>query len=1024
MSTVLGLDIGANSIGWALIDKETENIVDIGVRVFQEGVNNLNTGKEASRNATRSEKKQIRRQIRRRTLRKEFLIKTLIDKGFVTENELEEVYSLDPYILRKKAIYEKVELNELARIFLHLSKRRGYKSNRKEGLNEKDKGAIIDGTTDKPGISELRREVNDGGFKTVGEYFCSLNPHETRIRNRYTERKMYIEEFDLIWKKQSEYHSDILNEENLELIRDKIIYWQRPLKSQRHLIGKCPLETKKRRIPKSSPLFQEFRMLQQINSLSIKGTDRYLEETMQLSHDERNKIIEHLSKHKEVKFTTIKKSVLKLDPSKKYRFNLEHQEKIQGLDTIRQLRNVFGSRFVNLTEDDILKIWNILHFATDDEWLIKLANEKWGLDEDQAKAISKIKLEPNYGNLSAKAIKKLLPYMRDGMMYHEAAMEAGYDFSLVNENIEKMDYLPDPPRVANPIVNVAMTQLKILVNDIIDYYGQPSEVKIEMPRDLKLPRERRLAILSENKLREAYHNKIREKLIKEQLVATPTFTDITKFKLWEECHEVCPYTGKSIALHQLFNGEVEIEHIIPYSISLDNSFMNLSLCFKSENNKKSNKTPWQAYSGDKLKYEGIKERIKTFPFPKSQRFLMDDKKLEEKIGDFISRQLNDTRYISVIALKYMKHVSDDVSVATGQTTSTLRKLWGLNSLLNKQTGIVDEKDIVKSREDHRHHAVDALVTALTTRSILQRLSTRNRLFGQRDIDEKLVKKFPLPWENFRNETKEFLDRIVVSFRANKKVRGQLHDETLYGKVFDRYGDEVKNDKNNPLYVVRKPLSNDLTHKQIKGIVDDRIREIVFQRLEEHGVDINSKFKVPSAAFVEPLYLIGKKGTETPIKKVRIHIPANNMVNIRNYNIWTEPGSNHHMIIYVDEKGKQKGKIMTLYETIKRKNDGLPVIDKELEPNQEFLMYLMKNELVIQEDIPVEFDYADKSTYKHIFNKVFRVQKMTGNILVFRLHSSTKTDETKHFSRWQKSVSGVNCTKIYVSPAGFIEFTDD
>ncbi len=1027
MKKVLGLDIGANSVGWVLLDEDENKIIDMGVRVFQAGVNDLDTAKEQSRNAARREARQIRKQLRRRKFRKELLITNLIAFRFIKSDDLENIYTLNPYELRAKAIYEKIELFELARIFLHLCKRRGYKSNRKDSLDEKEKGAIYDGTKDgtKPGISELRAEMEAGGFKTIGEYFYSLNPHEKRIRNRYTERKMYQDEFDLIWEKQKQFYPALLTDENFDLFRNIIIYYQRPLKSQKHLVGKCTLERNKRRAPKSSPLYQEFRMLQQVNSLRISGHERIDEEQKHLTQDERSKLIAYLETHKEAKFNTIMKDVFKLNP-KVYRFNLENQDKLNGLSTYFHISKVFKKNTPHYTSDEFHKIWNTIYFALDDSWLVKYAKKTWNLDEEQARDLAKIRLEPDYGNLSIKAIKKIIPFMRDGEMYHDAALHAGYDFSLVNEEVKKTEYLPNPNIVANPIVNVAMFQVKKVVNELIDYYGMPDIIRTEMARDLKLPRQKRLDILKNNREQEKWHNEIKEILIKEHLVDEPKRTDIIKYKLWQECKGICPYTGRSISLHQLYNGEVDIEHIIPYSRSLDNSYMNLTISFREENARKGNKTPYEAYHGDPVVYKKIKERVKDFPHPKATRFTMDNKKLEEidKIfGDFIHRQLNDTRYIAKLSLHYLKHICDDVQVTTGQTTSTLRRLWGLNSVLRNDSDYDELTNLEKSREDHRHHAVDALVVALTTRSYLQKLSTMNRIFGLRDDDKELIKKFPLPWENFRNDAKKYLNRIIVSHKTNLKARGKLHEETLYGKLKNELGDDLLNENNVPLFAVRKPLNDSLTHSQIHSIIDPVIKQIVLDRLISLGVDVSKKFKVPANAFTEPLYLIGKKkGTKTQIKKVRIRVPASNMINIHNYNVWVEPGSNHHIIIYVDENGKQQGKSVTLYEALQRKKNGLPVIDRELKPQEEFIMSLQRNELIIWGDsLPAAFDETDKATYHTIFDRTYRVQKMSGVNLTFRLHNFTRTDQEKHYSLLFKSTSGVQGKKIKISPAGFIEF---
>jgi CRISPR-associated endonuclease Csn1 len=1036
MSKVLGLDIGSNSIGWALINDSENKIIDMGVRIFEEGVNNINQEKEASNNVERREARQRRKLLWRRKMRKFRLKRKLIEIGLMPKTIDDKFWQIEPYEARSKASKEKVEKFEIGRALYHLCQRRGYLSNRKAQKDDKEDSTIYEGDKklNKPGISELRKAINDGGHKTLGQYLSTLNPHEVRIRNRYTERKMYKEEINMIWDIQKKFYPDILTDENFLIIKKYILY-QRPLKSQKHTIGHCIFEKNKRRAPKSSLIAQEFRMLQQINSLSISGGSRIEESQKMLSFEEREKLIEYLSNHGELKldgeFKTLK-NILSLG-KEKYSVNLEHQGKIDGLKTIYSLKKNLDKDFDKFSNEDIHKMWHTLYFAEQPEWLKYYAIKTWKLSEEVAEKFSKIKLESGYMSLSAKAMKKMLPYMREGKMYHQAADLAGYKHSLWDEEIELLDLLPEPPNVANPIVNRGMNQLRKVVNDTIEHYSKPDMIRVEMARELKIPRRRRLDMLRDNRENQKRNEDYKQRLIDDGIVEKPSRNDILKYHLWVECNETCPYTGKPISLNQLFiTNEVDVEHILPYRRTLDDSYMNKTLCFVDENRSiKKDQTPYEAYSSDPAKFSGIKDRIKHFPHAKARRFYQQE---VNELDEFISRQLNDTRYISREAVKYLKHITPDVRVSKGLATSILRYYWGLEDNIlpkysDKEMTIVEEST-GKNREDHRHHAVDAITIALTTQSFLQKLSTLHHRYGS--VDERSLHKFPIPWENLRNDVLSHLSNLIVSFKINKRVRGPLHQESLYGLRKNYDGTELINEKGYRIYTIRKPLES-LTHSEIKEIVDPKIKEVVLERLTKLGIDVEKKFfNIPRNAFVEPLYFNSDNKVKRIIRKVRIRIPSITLIKIRNYNIWVEPGSNHHIVLFVDENGKKDGKVVSLYEASQRKLRKEPVVDKNIGSNCEFITSFQINECVIIGSLPDDFDVNKKLTYHTIFNNCFRVQKLSAstNQIFFRRHNASILVKINTYGE-KVDLGGISYTpttfngkKIIVNPAGFIEFAND
>src|SRR3990172_7143062 len=278
----------------------------------------------------------------------------------------------------------------------------------------------------------------------------------------------------------------------------------------------------------------------------------------------------------------------------------------------------------------------------------------------------------------------------------------------------------------------------------------------------------------------------------------PRPDDIVKYRLWKECNYECPYTGKKIPKDALFNGtDWEIKYIIPYPRSMDDSYMNKTLCFSGENRAKHNKTPWEAYGHDGKRWEDICKRIKKLPEAKKYRFY------QKQVDDgFLNSQLSDTAYITGEARSFLAKLvgRDKVKTNKGQITAELRRLWGLNTILGR--------DNAKNREDNRHHAIDAIVVALASEKVLKRVSEESRKYNAgRPRD------FQPPFDGFRDEVKTAIEKIIVSHKVQRKVSGALHKETNYGIL------NKKDAKDQPLYAIRKPLA-DLTANEVEERIGD------------------------------------------------------------------------------------------------------------------------------------------------------------------------------------------------------------
>jgi CRISPR-associated endonuclease Csn1 len=985
-SYTLGLDIGSKSIGWTLLrDKPKPSIVDIGVRVFPEGVDRDTKGAEKSKNATRREARGARRVHQRRNLRREKLIKTLRESGILPEGEqeLQELLKKEPYQFRAKGLDEKLSLFEFGRALFHINQRRGFKSNRKTG-REKEDGKVA------KEAGELRQKIKEAGCRTLGEYFARLNPEEQRIRDQYTFRSMYEEEFDKLWEKQSEYYPEVLTDELRAKVRDEIIFYQRPLKPTDDLIGMCDLEPDERRCPRSDWFARRFRILQDVNNLKIHspdGTERGLED------DERRIILKELDAHEKVKFNRLRKKLGLLETQE---FNAEYEinekgkkrDKLKGDEFAAAMRsrNVFGAkRWDSMGEQEKIELNNACLELDDDELVEKMISG-YGFSEEKAERVLKIPLPQRYMSFSLKAIRKLLPLMEDGKRTDEALDEVYPDRNKMEE-IKEEDKLPLPEDLRNPIVNKALFEVHKVVNAIVREYGKPKKIAIEMARDVKGNLREREEIQFKMRENERRNDEARTRLIQDINILNPSRDDIIKYKLWEECGRICPYTGKQISQVDLFiNPVFQVEHILPYSKSLDDSYLNKTLCCVNENRLKGNQTPYEYYHGDKEKFEEIKQRVNrtAMPYWKKQKF-WQEKVDTDKI---IERELNDTRYICKEVVKYLKQICRNVTGTRGTVTAALRYQWGF----------------IKDREDHRHHAIDATVVAVTKQKHLRELAQSK--YSSEGI------RFKPPWLHFREELAEKVKHINVSHRATRKVSGALHEETSYGITGQT------DEKGQDVFVYRKKLE-DLTGPMVGKIVDPVVRQIVKDRLLENGIDPGKVKKIPKEVWNKPLYMKNIKGDKkVPIKKVRVRDVFKNMILLKDkegrpYRA-VAPGSNHHLEIfeYKDEKGniKRDAKVVTMFEAAQRNKRGENVVQRDHGADKKFVCSLSTNEMVMMKDKKGEMD-------------LYRVQKMDKNKMVrFRHHKAATIEKREEYI--DKTAYLFDGHKVTVDPLGRIHRAND
>jgi len=914
-------------------------------------------------------------------------------------------------------------------------------------LNELDEQDEHDDTTEKAKeetafkkvISELRNKINAANCRTLGEYLSKL-PHHMAKRNRIrngghlrTDREMYQDELNQIWEEQKKHHP-VLSENVKEQI-EHIIFFQRPLKLKEDRVGKCSLEPRNKRAQIARLEYQQFRYLQDINNLQY--LDLFENKWIALNAEQKEKLKVLFETKPAITFANIRRE-LKLDKSDE--FNLEHgNKKLKGNITACEMRKVLP-QWDDLSHDDQLAlVEDMLTIHKKAALKTRLINH-WNFDVRTAVMLCLVEFEPGYGSHSLKAIHKLLPFLEKGAKYSKkegdeaagAIQLAGYK----QEDEEAIERLGMPPKTPNPIVNKGLHELRRVVNAVIAEYGKPDKIRIEMARDLEMNTIRYESFTMQQK-ENTKANDEATKLYQEMgkkyphlhLSKYPSHTDKLKYRLWKDQNGWCAYDllGTEILAAELFSADIEIDHILPYSQSLDDSYMNKVVCRVRENRIKGQRTPIDAFGSEKEKWNQITHRLekwakvrrpqkgsgknrklKTYCLvdtlkSKKNRFYMTAADVQKR--DFISSQLNDTRYISKVALEYLKPLGADINVTKGRMTGWLRHQWNLNSLIGQ-----DKKN--KDRVDHRHHTIDALVTACIDRTFYQDLiklakglEKEKSQFTPKDIHT------DTPWPNLRNDLNETLEKMIVSHAPQRKITGSLNEETGTGFI-DGVGT-----------VYRADLSPSFKLPQVKKIIDSEVRELIAKHLLAYDND-------PKKAFAEGITVYHKDG-KTPIKRVRIVQSKTTRKKLEttkfgvkdkqgNVFRWMAYGNMHHVeIVQHKETGAYRGAFITMMEAHRRamtgtksaRERGVPFESIVLTNHGEDFQFIMA--LHINDLVSIETDDGER---------FYRVQKLdcSNKRVHLRLHTaSTIANDNETFPDRELTVIALMEKRMKLYPVNAI-----
>lgn len=867
-------------------------------------------GQAISVNKDRTLKRTARKTLHRYKLRRKNLMYFLKENGILkNEAVLKSDDVLELYGVRAKAAREKVSLEELGRIFFLLNQKRGYKSSRNGSAEEESGKKLSDYLTE----LKDRKDLLEREHITIGEYFFTRLKENRyfRIKQNVFPRECYFDEFNKIWDTQQRYYPDLLTNDKKIILRDQIIYYQRRLKSQKGLVGECQFEKHHKVAPKSSPLFQVEKIWESIHNISL--SNKY-KEVFKLTDEYKHLIFAFLDVHEKMTQTDLFKILGIKRTDGWYANDQIRKSGIQGNLTKSALMKKFNELNINRPEllqfnltnlttekadketgelitgsiissafekEPLYQLWHLLYSVDDPRLLINTLMKKYGFSEDTAVQLSMLDFKKaGFGNKSARAIRKLLPYLMTGFDYTGSCQKAGYNHSnslTKQENEEKVLQTALPLYKKNtlrqPVVEKILNQLVNLVNAIIENeeLGQPDEIRVELARELRLSQEERNKAYSNTIKADRDHKAIRERLEKEYPGLPVSRKIIEKFKLYEQQEGTCIYSGSKMELSRVLKGEgIDIDHIIPQSRLFDDSFQNKVLAYRKENEAKKDFTGYDYMkSKSAAEFDQYTERVsKLFEDgritrSKQTKLLMSANEIPE---DFISRQMNETRYISREATRLLKSIARNVYSTSGMVTDFLRNQWGYNEVLKQlnwnkyeAAGKTTEGKIEgwSKRDDHRHHAIDALIVACTKPAYIQRLNRLNSSQTRQEMLDAIQGKVNEGWQARKSlleqhiqvlqpfpvqDVKEAVSQILISLKPGKKVatrgynkadkkrpltpRGQLHKEQVYGQI-QRYSKKV-------------PLNARFT--DATRITDKAVRAIIIERLARFGGDPKKAFQ--------------------------------------------------------------------------------------------------------------------------------------------------------------------------------------
>lgn len=993
MKYSLGLDIGVTSVGWAVIDLEKERIHDLGVRLFEKA-EDPQSGDSLAK--PRRDARSARRRLKRRRQRLNHLKSFFIEQNILAKEQVDEVLSstsdyntLNVYELRNKALTKPITPEELLKVFYQIAKRRGFKSNRKaQEEADAESGRVT------KALKANEQLLISKGYRTVGEALArdeAYTAHRRNKRDDYTNsfaRADFDRELQELIAAQRAYALKDINDNAInellygisdgEVVNKSAILYQRPFMTTElieSMIGDCTFEPGEKRAPRASYSFELFRLASDLAHLEYipRGTKKRETTAMRLTPEQIDAVLTEAKDTRELTYkkvrqtagiddgyaaTYVRGKIADDDP-------YGEKNKFGGLKAYHDIKSVLKTspddwQIVD-NGDTLDQIAYILTTEKSDEGILE-ALEQVPVSQDAKQAILRIKPTnfKSFGHLSVKALRKITPHIIAGLTYDKACEASGYDFRKKGANLEQ---------ITNPVVKRAIAQTLKIVKAVERKYGAPYCIRVETARELAKNFKDRKAIEQEQKENQARNAVLLEK-IKEHGVTYATGIQIIKFKLYNEQHAKSLYSGTPIDLERLLHDDnaYQVDHIIPFSRSGNDSLANKALVTTAENQEKGNRTPYEWLGGNETRWKEFSTLVesiyKTMPVEKGGKDAKDNYKFNgyafKKKGNLLAqsytrsgwaespRALNDTRYITKFVQNYLRQTVDfakgerdneqRVFAPSGTLTAYMRKRWGL----------------AKDRsEDVLHHAKDAAVVAAMDQKMIYRANLyakrgeimrtlqnaktmqekTNMLTGEITDEmafteaqrEKLAHEmltehhFPEPWERFREEV-DWRTRPI----STQDLRDKMQNFNTYDTEFTK---QIQ-----PIFVSRMPnrkasggaheetlrsaradeddmrtVRTPLTNVKLKDLENSPVKDTdpqLYQTLKER---LEAHGDKPDKAFAEPVYKKDKQGNDVhEVRAIKVASKQPSGFHVNKGKAFVNNGSMVRLDVY--QKQNTKGKI--------------------------------------------------------------------------------------------------------------------
>lgn len=959
MALRYAFDFGSSSIGWAVFqtaDGRPSQLVALGSRLFDDG-RDPQSGESNAK--ARREPRAMRRSYDRRLQRKAHVMHLLVQLGMMpADPEAQKaLIRLSPYEIRANALQEALPMHQIGRAVWHINKHRGFKSNRKTDAPD-ESGKIASAA------ERLNEKIKALGCETYGAFLAARQADPdvrqrtpTRIRQNshnkeelyefYPTRDMLVSEFDLICERQRSFNPGFPNELQIASLRDAI-FWQRPLKPVAP--GFCSFFPEEIRLMKAHPLAEEFVIYQKINELRIYDDEGY---PLPISIEMRNKVAEQLLSGRDVSWSQLRRIVGLGKNSGRISLEEGGEKKLEGSSMAYRFKGnkkpgPFAESWDAIRQDpQRIEVLLTAYKSSNTDNELRQALAPFDLTDAQTELAMRCSLPDGHLMISGKAVEMILPHLKSEVMtYAEACVRAGLHHSDKRDG-EVFEILPyyneidgmkrflghgtgDPDdsrdvrfgRIANPTVHIGLNQLRRLINAMIAQYGRPDEIVLELSREIKKSKSQKDKAKRDNQQNRKANDKRRGDMEEIGFYRKGdrlrTREALERIRLWEELgrnpnDRVCPYSGKPIqSLTKLLSDEIEIEHILPRSISLDDSPANKTVAYREWNRLKRNLTPAEAAQRfpDKFNQDDMIYRSRNMPLSKKWRFGPDARERLAQEDRWQDRLLKETQYFGVVAGHYLKKLAPadtqrkemSVWVTSGRLTSELRRKWGLHTGTNQ-----------KNRNDHRHHALDAAVIGVTDRSLINSLS-RAAAQDEAQAFGRVLANIPEPFDGFADQVNAAVKKVIVSHRPSHRVAGKLHLDGAYGRVRDNSSNIERGESARGNLVIRRDILS-LKPNMIDQVRDQKVRHDLQQVLHEVKEAAGADKKDFEKALAEGLAEYSRR---TGARRVRCLYPKENAVPIgrdrqANRYKYVVPAENHHVDIVELADGSWQAVWVNIFE---------------------------------------------------------------------------------------------------------------